>query len=53
MAESERPAIEKEVVRLPDGRRLVLYPLPPSPPRNPSPRPPDPGAPEGGPPGER
>jgi hypothetical protein len=33
MSEAERPELEKEVVQLPDGRRLVYYRFPAAPPR--------------------
>lgn len=51
MAESRTTEMEKEVLRLPDGRRLILYrfasaPAPAAPAR------PPPGAAEGGAPGE-
>lgn len=45
MAETQEPGFEKQVVRLPDGRRLIYYRFPSEPPRpGPAPSPARPAA---------
>ncbi len=47
MANPESQPLEKEVVRLPDGRRLILYRFPEAPPAEAAPRPAAPAPPGG------